>query len=313
MHNERTAVDKKILVMMSTYNGEKYVEDQINSILGQENVVGVDLLVRDDGSTDQTVNIIKRIQGVHPGRISLMVGRNVGSNASFFLLLKEANGYEYYALSDQDDIWLPNKLEVAAKWLENEDSSMPLLYASTSYLARGETLEIYGQTRKQHRPFTIYNTIIQNICPGHTQVFNNKLLGLLKKPIDVRQIYVYDAWITNVAMLFGRIIFNNDSHTLYRQHSNNQLGYGQGKLGRLMTSCQHLLAGDGKRYRQQIKFFVEEYQEELARCGALKTIMEYVHCDSLQQRIRFMISGKLYRQTKLESEMFYLAVVFNYM
>ena len=314
MDDYKTIIDKSVLVLMSTYKGAEFIEEQLNSILQQEHISNIHILIRDDGSTDQTVERIEKVQRDNPEKITLVKGKNIGCNASFFALLKMAKGYDYYSISDQDDVWLPNKIYVALQWLEKEtDRTKPLLYASTSYLAKGSNLKIYGQTRKQCRPFSIYNTIIQNICPGHTQVFNNKLFELLKKPIDVRQIYVYDAWITNVAMLFGKIIFNNDSHTLYRQHSNNQLGYGQGKLGQLMTSCQHLLAGDGKRYRQQIKFFVEEYQEELARCGALKAIMEYVNCDSLQQRIRFMISGKLYRQTKFESVMFYFAVVFNYM
>lgn len=314
MDNGKTFIDKNVLVVMSTYNGAEFIEEQLNSILQQENIGNIHILIRDDGSTDQTVERIEKVQRDSPEKITIVKGKNIGCNASFFALLKMAKGYDYYSISDQDDVWLPNKIYVALQWLEREsDKTIPLLYASTSYLAKGSNLKIYGQTRKQRRPFSIYNTIIQNICPGHNQVFNNALLALLKKPIDVSQIYVYDAWITNVAMLCGKILFDNSAHTLYRQHGKNQLGYGQGAMGQLMISLDHLIAGDGKLYKEQAKRFAEMYKLELERYGALRAVKEYVSCGSLWQRVRFIINCKFYRQSFLESIMFYFAVLFKYM
>ena len=203
---------KTVLVMLSSYNGEKYIEQQIRSILAQRDV-DVYLRIRDDGSVDDTKSIIKQLFAEFPGRIELIEGENIGLNASFFALIGTAEGFDYYAISDQDDYWLPEKLSVAIRSLEKENLDMPLLFASTSYLA-DDDLKPYGQTRRQVRPFTIYNTVIQNICPGHTQVMNNALLKFLQRDWETERIYVYDSWIMNIAMLYGKIIFSNSSFLL---------------------------------------------------------------------------------------------------
>lgn len=158
---------KKILVLMSAFNGQSFIESQIESIMKQETSYKVVLRIRDDGSSDNTQNIIKQLQNKYPNRIEYFYSDNIGSNAGFLFLLREASGYDYYAISDQDDVWLPNKLSVACKYLEAENDSLPLLYASTSYLV-ADDLKPYGKTREKTRDFSIFNTIIQNICPGHT-------------------------------------------------------------------------------------------------------------------------------------------------
>ena len=174
-----------VCVMMSTYNGEKYIEEQIRSIIKQKTDANVYIKIRDDGSTDGTCDIIEKLTVEYPNRIELQKGHNIGYNASFFRLLCEAEGYDYYAISDQDDVWLKDKLETAIYCLEQEtEKDIPLLYASTSYLVRDDLVP-YGTTRKQERPFAIYNTIIQNICPGHTQVMNNQLLNMVRDNLDV--------------------------------------------------------------------------------------------------------------------------------
>jgi rhamnosyltransferase len=165
----------------------------------------------------------------------------------------------------------------------------------------------YGTTRKKEREFSIYNTIIQNICPGHTQVMNNSLLRLLKKDIDVNNIYVYDSWITNIAMLYGKISFNNESYTLYRQHSKNQLGYGRGMIGQLLASVKRAGSGDGKKYRNQIKYFVKMNEFELRNKGYYDELNRYICSEKLIQRIMYGFIGKLHRQKRIESLAFYIA------
>ena len=299
-----------ILVLLSSYNGERYIEKQILSILEQKMDCRVNIRIRDDGSNDNTCDIIEKLIEKHPERIELIKGENIGYNRSFFELLRSASGYRYYAISDQDDIWLENKLQVAVEWLEKEEYERPLLYASTSYLV-GEDMVPYGTTRKKTRKFTIYNTIIQNICPGHTQVFNNALLSMLKEDIDISQIYVYDSWITNVAMLYGKILFNNESYTLYRQHQKNQLGYGKGFIGRVLSSVKRTNTGDGRKYRNQIKYFVLKNRDELYQKGFLDELNMFLSSVSRMRRIRYMFCGKLYRQSRVESIAFYIAILFG--
>lgn len=299
-------MQKKILVLMSAYNGEQYINEQIMSILNQKTEHLIDIRVRDDGSKDSTCRVIEELKAKYPNRIELITGSNIGYNASFFSLLKGADDYDYYAISDQDDVWLENKLQTAVEWLEKEDDNIPLLYASTSYLV-GNDLKPYGTTRKKQREFSVYNTIIQNICPGHTQVMNNELMKLLKTDIDTSNIYVYDAWITNMAMLYGKILFNNDSFTLYRQHRENQLGYGKGWIGQIFSSAKRAHTGDGKKYRKQIRYFAEVNEKKLRETGCLNELSKFIASESFFARVKYMFCGKLYRQKKLESVAFYMA------
>ena len=121
-------MNRRILVLVSTYNGERYLSQQLDSILNQKGV-NVSVLVRDDGSSDNTIRILedyeKRNQNLH-----YYQGTNVGPIMSFFDLLNQAKGYEYYAFCDQDDVWDDDKLSSAILLLDKEPDSLPVLYCS---------------------------------------------------------------------------------------------------------------------------------------------------------------------------------------
>lgn len=103
---------QNILVLMSTFNGEKFIREQIESILAQENV-NIKLLVRDDGSTDKTLDILNEYK--NKGKLNYYIGKNLGPQLSFMHLLQNAPYCEYYAFADQDDVWLKDKLSTAIK------------------------------------------------------------------------------------------------------------------------------------------------------------------------------------------------------
>lgn len=301
-------MEDRVLVLLSSYNGEEFIAAQIDSIMNQQNV-NLELRIRDDGSTDNTCAVIEKKQKEYPDKIELIRGENVGYNASFFELINHADSYDYYSLSDQDDVWLPSKLEVALKALHAEDDTIPLLYASTSYLVKND-LKPCGQTRKKQKPFTIYNTIIQNICPGHTQVLNNALIKLVQgEHVDPSRVYVYDSWITNVAALYGKIIFNNSSFTYYRQHEDNQLGSGVGKLGKLFSSGEKTGHGDAAKYKEQMEYFAEMNADELRRQGYLGELENFFNAKRKSQKIRYLSTSKLYRQSEAETVAFKGAVL----
>lgn len=301
---------QSILVMMSTYNGEKYLEQQIESIMNQLVDADIMLRIRDDGSKDGTCEIIERLIEKYPEKIELIKGINKGYNASFFDSINKAEGYDFYSISDQDDVWLNDKLQIAIDKLRKEDMTKPLLYASTSFLVE-DNLIPYGTTRKKEREFSIYNTVIQNICPGHTQVMNNALLKLVQGNIDTSRLYVYDSWICNVAMLYGKILFDNESHTYYRQHRANQLGYGKGKIGQIITSMKHADKGDGCKYRRQIAYFSEKNKIKLVENGYYEEIYKFLSANNLIYKLGFTINSKLYRQKKMETLAFRIAVLFG--
>ncbi|MBP3729596.1 MAG: glycosyltransferase, partial [Lachnospiraceae bacterium] len=189
----------RVLVLLASYNGEKYIREQIDSVLEQKGDFDLLLRIRDDGSSDRTREVIREsIRQWGAERIELVEGENLGYNGNFFALLDQAEGFDYYALCDQDDIWLPGKIQAAMEALSQGEG--PALYSAISRMV-DENKRPLGLTRARKRALTPANTLIQNICPGHNQVLNEALLRLVQKPRDLSRIYVYDLWIANVAAL----------------------------------------------------------------------------------------------------------------
>ena len=113
-----------VSVLMSTYNGEKYIREQIESILNQKKVK-VHLLIRDDGSQDSTIEIVKEYANKYPN-VSVYAGKNIGIGNSFMELLRNAPEADYYAFADQDDVWLDGKLERAIELIKATEQSIIL-------------------------------------------------------------------------------------------------------------------------------------------------------------------------------------------
>ena len=126
---------KKVQILMSTYNGEDYIREQLDSILAQS-YPDVDILIRDDGSKDDTFVILKEYEERH-SNIKAFQGENLGINKSFFELLKKSQG-DYIGFCDQDDYWLPEKIEKAVQQLERMTG--PALYCGAKTLVN-ENLE----------------------------------------------------------------------------------------------------------------------------------------------------------------------------
>ena len=126
--------EETVVVLMSTYNGERFLEKQLLSILQQQSC-NVQLVIRDDGSSDNTVSIIKHYATMYTN-IHLIVGQNVGFKNSFNELIQFASrcNSKYYAFVDQDDVWLKKKLQTAIDYLRKVDDNIPCAFSSNSKL-----------------------------------------------------------------------------------------------------------------------------------------------------------------------------------
>ena len=294
---------KRILVLLSTFNGETYLREQLDSILTQKTEHEVDLMVRDDGSTDGTIDILKSFEMRYPNRIRVILEENIGYIKSFFVLIRMAEGYDYYALSDQDDIWLEDKIDTAITMCEESEQKGPLLYGSSSFLVN-EQLEKMGETQKNLRGITWDNLLIQNFFPGHTQVFNNQLCEILKADIDCSQVYVHDFWITYMAFLYGEVIFDNQSHTLYRQHGTNTVGFGTNTVEWICERLKRIGNSDNKKIAMQIGYFYDVCQNDMDE-KLKEKVRDFIQSQkNIWQRISYLCRTKLYRQRKIETLLF---------
>lgn len=223
---------EQINVMMSTYNGERFVDEQIRSICLQEDV-NVSLLVRDDGSQDSTIEVLKK--WIDTLNISIINGENIGTARSFLELIKAVKQEEnaYYAFSDQDDYWLPNKIKIAIKELKPYDG-IPALYYSNIRYVDSNLNEMSNPYKRQYYTTELKGTMVIAEAPGCTMVFNSTLLELLKQYFPV-ECHMHDVWVLNVcAALNGKIIYDKESRILYRQHEDNVVSsLGKSNYGRV--------------------------------------------------------------------------------
>lgn len=224
----------KVAILMSTYNGEKYLREQIDSILFQKGVE-VTLYIRDDGSSDGTIDIVKKYAQKYQN-IIWTIGKNVGVGNSFMQLIYDCpDDFDYYAFSDQDDIWLEDKLKVAIDNIKPKDR--PALYASNQMLVDENGSQISLRYPKDYDMQNSVEAQFQiNRISGCTFVFNKMLKKVLSEPVrrpteELLRKRIHDVWVSNVAALYDGIVYDNNAYIQYRQHENNVVGaYAYGHL-----------------------------------------------------------------------------------
>lgn len=232
-------VPGRIVVLMSTYNGERFIDEQIRSILEQLPESGR-LMVRDDGSRDSTVSRIKAFQD---SRIGLVCGENMGFARSFLTLLSTApRDTEMLMFSDQDDVWLPEKIDRA--WLRLQPlSSQPGLYCSAQMLV-DETLRPLQVTPPWPRGPSFSSALSENIVTGCTAAINRPAIELLQRAGVPEGVRFHDWWLYLVVSAFGTVVVDDEPTLLYRQHGANLIGHGAGWWGRQIQVLRFLLKHD---------------------------------------------------------------------
>lgn len=237
---------KKVNVILSSYNGEKYIEELIYSVLEQQGVEVI-LTIRDDGSTDNTINIIKSIKD---SRIRFVNGvKNLKPARSFLTLLKNCEKADYYAFCDQDDIWYPSKLKAAVTKLEVE-SKRPALFMSTYDVVNNELDLIEKRNMHFDNPLRMETTLMYRCPSGCVMVMNNGLRDVINqtKPKNIR---MHDFWTLLIALGINARIFVDDRSLLkYRIHEGNTVGLSQGVVDRIRRFKKSILYNKNERYLQ---------------------------------------------------------------
>ena len=228
---------------MSAYNSGLFIKEQLDSIRKQKNVI-VHLLVRDDGSDDNTLDIIKTYKSSYPDfDMRVLSGNNVGYVDSFFSLVGTAllsySDCDYFAFSDHDDVWLDDKLIVAYDSLAKAgfETSEPALYCANALMV-DSNLHVIGLFRENAPEITKPSCLIQNIVTGCTTLFNRKAAELFAG-YKIPEIVVHDQFLYIICTLLGHTVYDPIPHILYRQHSTNQVGK-PSLLKRLKNSLKKL-------------------------------------------------------------------------
>jgi glycosyltransferases involved in cell wall biogenesis len=207
---------QSVVVIMSTYNGSKHVVKQLDSIFAQKGV-DVSVFVRDDGSKDNTIAILEEYAKTHT--VIIFKGENVGWERSFLLALEKASEADYYAFSDQDDIWFENKLLSAIKALEQCRQELVMYHCNKISVDEGLT-PLPHQIKRIARPLNRENAIIQEYAQGCSIVINNKTKRFIVERIPSQKI-AHDYWIGLLCYLFGKVIYNDGKFFYHISHGTN--------------------------------------------------------------------------------------------
>lgn len=272
-------------ILLTTYNSTKYLTEQIDSIIAQE-YTNWHLLIRDDGSCDGTLAMVKDYIASYPDKITLLpsLGDNIGVVRNFGLLL-EASTAPYVMFCDHDDVWLPNKVAVEIKHMrdvENRVGRDQAVLIFTDLVIVDEQLHwiadsFYSYSNLNHTDYSFHRLLFYfNWIPGCTMMFNRKLIDYCGK-IPTEALW-HDEWITYVAVLFGHISFCPEKVINYRQHEFN-LSEGVTRIGfrnmiKVFLSLKKVRKMFKKRI-QQNKILAERYHDLLVDDDRLRALEDF--------------------------------------
>ena len=236
------------VIVMSTYNGAAYLRQQLDSVLRQT-AADFTLLIRDDGSSDNTPEILRQY---NDPRIHLIAGENLGPSGSFLALLDEARllGADYVFFCDQDDIWLDNKLELLLAEIQKIPSGPALVFSDFSMIdgngaTTGDSYAAMAQLRIPEDGNFFPKLLAQPYIFGCASVLNRELLELVQAP--PAGIEMYDCWIGLVAALFGTIKYLPQATIQHRFHTANATG--QAGMNALSTRLRRIT----RQFRKQVE------------------------------------------------------------
>lgn len=289
----------KIIILMSTYNGQKYIHEQIDSILSQ--TVAVEILVRDDGSTDDTTKILEEY--AMQQKLRWYRGKNLGPGKSFFDLVQNAPAADFYAFSDQDDVWDSDKIECAIKCLVSLPTYVPALYCGIPRPVR-EDLSVIDDFN-QHTSciaLSFGRSLLENIAPGCTFVFNYKALEEFKK-YNMEYITIHDWDLFRIIMaLDGNVIFDNEAHISYRQHHTNAIGFQANTLQRWYIRVKRFFASAEHNTRYNTACHIKEcYYKNMSEKNRQTILIMTEYSCSLLKTLRLVISSDFNRMHKIDT------------
>lgn len=259
--------NKSVTIAMATYNGAKHIRMQLDSLLAQT-YENIRIVIRDDGSKDATLEVIKEYQK-KTDKITLLPsdGRNLKCPGSFYEILRECEPSDYYAFCDQDDIWYPQKIEWAVEKLQETEkketvNQQPLLYLS-SYDYYTEDNKFIRKFPEQKEHITVRDVMYYTPGSGFTLVFNEPLrkkMILEKTPGDE----MHDKWMIRGAACFGTIVYDKRSTAKHIRYEDSVTAEDAGNANLLVHFIKdELLSDTAVLAKNYLKYYYDVFREEL--------------------------------------------------
>lgn len=284
----------KVQVLMSTYNGEKYIEEQIQSLINnQKDDIQLNLMIRDDGSSDNTIPIIKNIQKKNQMLIELIEDINVGVTKSFLKLIEMAPEADLYFFCDQDDVWSSDKISIIETFVKKNEQ--PTAYVSGYYLTDAELNVQSEWIPSKNTENSLLQILFANMVPGCVMGFNRALLVEMKKnmPEDVP---MHDIYALATAYCCGEIQYIEKPLVYYRQHGNNVEGVHSKKINlKRIWKKQKKIWTQGTQHTSELAvLLLKKYEKILSTKKKDDLQLTGLYRNALLSKCRLLLKEEIY-------------------
>ena len=304
----------KVAIILGFYNGNKFLVEQLKSIISQTQN-NLKIFIFNDKSTKKILNLEKAYLRNSNKKITLVNRKeNHGFAKNFLLGLKDVGAnFDYYAFSDQDDIWEDNKIEDAVKEISKFDFSKPVLYCSrTAYISNDSSKEI-GSSRNFKKDAIFKNALIQNIAGGNTIVMNKEARNLVVSSLKCREFVSHDWWCYQmISAAGGEIIFSSKKSLKYRQHDKNLIG-GNNSFKEKSIRLRKFFSGSFKIWvdinLNNLKVNKKLITER--NMIVLRTFIKARESKNIFKKLILYLKSGVYRQTFSENIIFLIGLIFD--
>ncbi|MEE1059148.1 MAG: glycosyltransferase family 2 protein [Treponema sp.] len=252
---------EKINILLATYNGERYIEQQILSLLAQTERSWT-CYIHDDGSTDNTVEIIKKWANIDKRIVLIEDGVSLKNAGKNFLHLLKYSKSDFVCFCDQDDVWLDSKLEKLFSTIKQKNNTIPQVVFSNAYLWDDDKNFIHDKAilafPKRCKDLLFLNCGIQ----GASCIFNKKMKDILIN--DLIYMCMHDYYLTLAGIFLGEIDYINENLMLYRQHSNNVTGNADGNfIKKIKNFFSRNIPVVNTEHYKSLECFYEKWNKEI--------------------------------------------------
>ena len=301
----------RVAILLGTKDGAAHLGDQLQSFADQSHK-NWSLVVSDDGSRDATRELVARFAAKHPQRVVVRLGPQRGATTNFVSIAADPTiDADFFAFSDQDDIWHPDKLTRALARLATAPDGTPALYCGRTELMT-EDGHCYGFSPLFRRPPSFRNALVQNLGGGNTMVFNRAAKALVEAA-GAQEVVLHDWWLYQLVSGAGGSVFYDPKPMLkYRQHPDNLIGSNQGGRARFLR-IRMMLGGRFRDWNATNIAALRRLPPHLITLDNRRTLDLFAAARTagLPQRLAHLRQSGVYRQTLLGNLGLFAAAVLN--
>lgn len=308
-----TTKNPHVNIVLSTYNGERYLAQLLESLYAQSHQ-NFSLWIRDDGSVDGTLAILKKYATVN-ANLTLIEGKNIGISQSFLAILAHCptDSAQFYAFCDQDDVWKPEKLVQALSKLMATKAPATSLYCSRLEYVDSQLVHLgYSMIPTD---FGFENALVENVAIGCTIVFGGELKTKIQTA-NPENLMMHDWWAYLVASGFGAVLYDPDPTILYRQHAHNVVGWNK-RLPTLLKKASGYLRNivqeqQGLQCLKQAEYFLQTFQDlSQSKQTLIREFIGLRRKGNLLDCFRFLKKHGIQRNHPIENGVLMLTVLFK--